>query len=64
MCDEGQGVLQDNQRGHMWLNISAANGFTDAADHRDRIAEGMTPTQIEKALAMARRCMESDYKDC
>ena len=26
MCDNGQGVLQDNVIAHMWYNIGAANG--------------------------------------
>ena len=60
----GQGVLQDELRAHLWFNIAAANGSKIGREYRDNIAEGLTLAQIEKAQDMARRCMESDYKDC
>ena len=65
MYQIGQGVLQDNAIAHMWYNIAAANGDqADSAKNRDKIAKKMTPAAIEKAQAMARECMSSDYKKC
>jgi len=64
MYDKGAGVLQDILRSHMWSNIASANGNKSGGKHRDIDAKNMTPTQIEKAQAMARDCMDSDYKDC
>ena len=60
----GQGTLQDNVRAHQWWNIGATNGYAEAAEHRDRIAEEMTPSDISQAQAMARECMSSGYSDC
>ena len=61
---KGEGVLQDNVMAHMWYNIASANGDTDAREWRDERAGLMTPAAIEKAQAMARECMSSDYKKC
>lgn len=60
----GNGVLQDNESAHMWYNISSAQEGADAAKYRDRIAERMTPTNINEAQRRARVCMGSDYQDC
>ena len=56
--------LQDNVLAHMWYNLSAANGSDLGGENRDIIAERMTSEAIEKAQAMARKCMDSDYHDC
>jgi len=64
MYNEGDGVLQDNAVAHMWYNIGAANGNELGGTNRDSIAKKMTPAAIEKAQAMARECMSSDYKKC
>jgi TPR repeat protein len=58
----GAGVPNDPVRAHMWANIAAANG--EAKDTRDHIAETLTASQIEQATEMAKRCMDSKYKDC
>ena len=64
MYGAGQGVLQDNVLAHMWFNVSAANGSDVGGKNRDKLAKEMTPSAIEKAQAMARKCMNSDYQDC
>jgi TPR repeat protein len=60
----GRGALQDNIMAHMWINIASANGYEGSGSTRDQIAKKMTPAAIEKAQAMARECMSSDYKKC
>ena len=50
--------------GHMWANISATNGNEIAKSHRKMYAKLMDLAELEKAQAMARKCMESDYKEC
>jgi len=61
----GQGVAQDYVRAHMWLNLSAAAmGHPDAVKDRDSTAQKMTAEQISEAERMARRCEDSEYKDC
>ena len=62
--DTGRGVRQDTKRAHMWLNIGVLNGEFLAHRHRRAIVERMTSTEINQAQDMARRCMESGYKDC
>ena len=64
MYELGDGVLKDNITAHMWYNIASANGHEHAGDWRDGRASFMTYTGIEKASAMARECMKSDYKKC
>ena len=60
----GRGVLQDNVLAHMWYNIGSAHGAELGAKHRDNLAKEMSQAAIEKAQAMARECMASDYKNC
>jgi TPR repeat protein len=64
MYQNGRGVLQDNAVAHMWYNIGAANGNELGGTNRDIVAKKMTPAAIEKAQAMARECMSSNYKKC
>jgi uncharacterized protein len=61
------GLPTDIELSYMWLNIAAANGdetSVEYRDMRDTTSNYLTSAQIEKAQNMARRCMESDYKDC
>ena len=64
MYEAGDGVLKDNITAHMWYNIASANGHEHAGGWRDELTSLMTNSGIEKATAMARECMESDYKKC
>ena len=64
MLARGSGVLQDIGSAHMWLNIAAANGFSDAIGERDALAKKLSGEQLEKANNRAKRCMDADYKDC
>jgi uncharacterized protein len=64
MYNVGEGLLQDNIMAHMWFNIASANGDEDGRKNRDAVAKNMTPEDISKATAMARECMNSDYKKC
>ena len=54
MYSNGQGVLQDYVLAHMWFNLSGSNGNKNAVFNRDIVEKRMTPSQIEKALDMAR----------
>ena len=64
MYDDGQGVLQDYIRAHMWFNIGASSGDKDASQNRDIVAQRMTPSQIETAQKLARECVKKNYKGC
>lgn len=64
MHSEGKGMPQDHTQAHMWMNIATVNGYKDAYETRDSLARQMTPQQLAKAQAMAKRCLASSYKDC
>jgi TPR repeat protein len=64
MYANGQGVTQDFARAHMWYNLASSAGDADGAKNRDIIAKIMTPQQIEKAQAMARKCQARSFKGC
>tara|TARA_R110000796_G_scaffold65870_3_gene151900 strand:- start:21 stop:1076 length:1056 start_codon:yes stop_codon:yes gene_type:complete len=59
-----KGVLQDNLTAHMWYNISSANGHEKAGEYRDKLEALMIASDVLKAMAMARECMNSNYKEC
>lgn len=52
MYGGGLGVKQDNVKAHMWLNLAAANGYSNAAEERDKLR--MTPSELATAQKMAR----------
>ena len=62
--ETGQGVLQNNILSHMWYNIASENGYKKSSEWRDEIAAKMTESDLAKALAMAKECMSSGYKNC
>jgi hypothetical protein len=50
---EGEVVPKDHVLAHMWFALSAARGVENAAHHREKCEENMSPSQIKKARAMA-----------
>ena len=64
MYEFGSGVLKSNLTAHMWYNISSANGDKRGGHHRDMTAALMTDSDISKATAMAKECMNSNYEKC
>jgi TPR repeat protein len=60
----GQGVIQDNVYAHMWWNIAALSGDSDAASYRDFLAKDMTSADISKAQGWSRECVKKKYKGC
>ena len=68
MYTQGRGVSQNFVRAHMWFNVAAAALSGDegkaAMKNRDHVASQMTAAQIEKAQEMARRCQQSQFKEC
>lgn len=60
MYSLGHGVPQDYVRSHMWLTTSKAKTNPLLLS----VVPKMTPTQVELALKMAKRCEESNYKQC
>ena len=62
--NNGWGVLLGFVRAHMWFNIVASSGNTNASKNRDIVAKRMTSNQIEKAQILARLCIRRKYKGC
>lgn len=51
---EGAFVEQDYVQAHMWFNLAATHGLSDAADMRELVSRLMTRDQIAAAQALAR----------
>ena len=64
MYGKGEGALQDTIAAHMWFNIAAADGHTDAEKNRDTVAGKLSSAGVEATQTRAERCMASGYKDC
>lgn len=68
MYERGRGVRKDLVRALMWYHIAAAllNGDEGKAalKRRDHLTSQMTAAQIEQAQEMARRCQQSQFKEC
>ncbi|MCP4009137.1 MAG: sel1 repeat family protein, partial [Proteobacteria bacterium] len=50
----GEGVLQDYVQAHMWFNLAAAAGKSEARGSRSGVERKMTPLQIAEAQRLAR----------
>ena len=64
MYSEGNGTLQLFKNAHVWFNIAAFNGSTEAVEQRKIMTERMSALGVEEAQSMARRCIQSNYSDC
>ena len=62
MYENGQGVPKGYSQAYMWFNLAAAQGDEDAAKHRDKLAEKMTPGQVAEAQRLASRWTEKHRK--
>ncbi len=63
MYANGEGVLKNFVRAHMFYNIAASNGSNLASANRDAVATEMTPADIKKAREQARKYVASGYKE-
>lgn len=68
MYERGRGVRKDVVRALMWYTLAAAmlNGDEGqtAMERRDYLISRMTALQIEQAQEMAKRCQQSQFKEC
>lgn len=68
MYERGRGVRKDLVRALMWYHLAAAMLKGDegkaALKRRDYLTSHMTAAQIEQAEEMARRCQQSQFKQC
>jgi uncharacterized protein len=65
---EGRGVVQDYMLAYIWFNLAAVSLSGDelkvATSMRERVSKYMTSAQIEQAQELARKCQESNFKNC
>lgn len=54
MYATGRTVTLDRVAAHKWLNIAAARGNSEAAQHRQELAGEMSPPELTEALRQAR----------
>jgi len=68
MYERGRGVRKDVVRAFMWYTVAATMLTGDegetALKRRDHLTSQMTAAQIEEAHEMARRCQQSQFKEC
>ena len=57
-------TAEDDRKAHMWYNLSATNGRVDGFSRRDELARRMSSNEISEAVANAKVCLDSGYKDC
>jgi TPR repeat protein len=60
--EKGRGLPRDLVQAHQWYNLAAANGLEEGVKRRDRLALGMTATQIAQAQLQARN-WKAKYQD-
>ncbi len=68
MYERGRGVRKDLVRAFMWYHLAGAMLPGDdgkaALTRRDQLSSHMTVAQIEQAQELARRCQQSQFKQC
>ncbi len=63
MYANGEGVIEDAVEAYAWINVAAAKGQKEAAEHRDKIKKTMTPEQIAEGQKRSREIMKSISKN-
>ncbi len=64
MYYEGQGVSKHNIYSYMWLILAKANGYEEAQESIEFLIEQIPSEDIVKAQNLAKKCWDSNYKDC
>ena len=60
----GEGVQQDDKKFYMWINLAIHNGIPSSRELRDALAITISSQDLIEAQEMAKRCLNSGYKDC
>jgi uncharacterized protein len=68
LYERGRGVRKDVIRAYMWYAVAAdllpGDKGKTAVTRRDHLTSRMTAAEIEQAQEMARRCQQSQFKEC
>jgi len=60
MYNDGDGVIQDLVKAHVWFNFAGANGMAVGGEMRDSLTKDRTSDQIAEAQKMAREMVEAN----
>ena len=64
MYSKGFGVQKDKVLAYSWFWVANKNGFKLAQIYQNKVAQEMTPEEMDIAQAMAEECLISHYKKC
>jgi TPR repeat protein len=64
LYQQGVGGERDIISAHVWWNIAASNGHEEAMKKRDILSGLLTEQDLAKAQRVARRCIDTKYKEC
>jgi len=65
MYENGLGVPHDLVRAYMWYSLPVETSTRNTpSQQRDALAKKLTQDDIERAQAMARACLQSNFSDC
>lgn len=64
MYAAGKGVHQDDLAAYVWFSVAAVQSYEGATKSRDEVAARLNAEQLELGQKLAKRCVESGYKDC
>ena len=64
LYSSGAGVIFSPELAHMWANIATSNGDKDSRKFMDYLSKRMSENQLEKALDLARECVDKNYIGC
>ena len=53
---------KDLVRAHSYFNVAAIGGNLASSERMSGLEKDMTQAQIAEAVALAKRCIESDYR--
>jgi len=62
--NRARGEPQDPIKAYAWSSMASASGDTVATTNRDVAARRLSLAQIEQAKALARLCLQGDFKPC
>lgn len=63
-ANSGAQIPRDLVRAHMWLDLASKQGDGAAALTRASIAKTMSPTEVKRADALAKKCLAAKYARC
>ena len=61
---KGRGVNRDDTQSYMWLEVSRLNGYANAVETINIVANKLTGSDVAKAKDLARECFDKKFKGC